>query len=182
MDDLRLFFEEQAVLGPFDSDTEGSQLPKHLLKKLPSGMKNHAFISHKQATAADMAGLLAERLSNRSLNIWYDIGHKGNLAVPEMKKGIAESKCYILLLTKDVFQSEMVCMEFETAIKMNKPILAIHESQTNISGFAPFSEYIDTVPSSAKGKFSELESMPFQRRNYLSNPFLEELIERIDKA
>ena len=159
-----------------------SQLPKHHLSELPSGMKNHAFISYKQATAADMAGLLAERLANRGLNVWYDMGHKGNLAVPEMKKGIAQSKCYILLLTKGVFQSEAVCMEFETALNMHKPILFIHESQTNMPGFTPFSEYIDTVPLSAKGIFSELESMPFQRRNYLLNPFLEELIERVDKA
>ena len=153
----------------------------HLKNKLGPNLKNHAFISHKQSTAADMAGLIAEKLERRGLEVWFDMNTVGNLAQAEMKSGIAESKCYILLLTRDVFKSASVCMEFATAKKMKKPILFIHETQTNLPGFAPFEEYLESIPNFGKTDLKKTESLPFQRRKFLADPFLEELIERIDK-
>lgn len=167
-------------VGPLDSDTEGLEVPKYHLKKLPDSCSYHAFISHKQSTAGDMAGLLAVKLEARGLKVWYDQSTEGNLAIPVMKAGIRGSKCYLLLLSKDVFQSEAVCMELRTALESQKKILFVHESQTNMPGFCLFNEYIDTCPPEAKHLFDELESMPFQRRKYLADPFLDELVRRMD--
>jgi GTPase SAR1 family protein len=176
-----VFFEDESV-GRLDSDGEGQIVPNCRLKKLVEGCKYHVFISHSQATAADMANVIASNLMSRGLKPWYDQNVEGNLGEPEMRKGIQESKCYLLLLTQGVFERPAVKMELETALRHNKSILLVHESQTNLNGFSPFSEYLNSCPDSVKHLFKETESMPMQRRRYLAVPFYEELIKRIDRV
>ncbi|GBG28483.1 Hypothetical Protein FCC1311_047062, partial [Hondaea fermentalgiana] len=120
-------------------------------------------------------------LQNRGLRVWIDQEAEGNLAEDEMKQGIRESKCYVLFLSKTVFDGAVI-MELETARQEEKPILVVHESDPNRPGFANFSAYIDAAPASAKHLFKEKESMPFQRRRYLAEAFYKELIERIRAA
>ena len=176
--DFAPFFDDS--VGNLDSDADGSDVPKFRLQKLPPNVVHHAFISHKQSTAADMAANLALKLKNRGLDVWHDQSIEGNLAEPEMKKGIMESKCYVLLLSKGVFQSAAVKMELETAIGMGKTVLLVHEAQTNMPGYADFNEYVNTCPPFAEHLFKQRESMAFRRRKYEADPFLEELLKRID--
>ncbi|GBG33003.1 Hypothetical Protein FCC1311_005819 [Hondaea fermentalgiana] len=114
----------------------------------------------------------------------HDTGHveresQGNLAEDAMRRGIRASKCYLLFLSKTVFEGA-VRMELETALQEEKPILLVHESDPNRVGFDTFSKYIETAPDAAKHLFRESESMPFQRRLYLAEAFYGELIARID--
>ncbi|GBG27419.1 Rab family GTPase [Hondaea fermentalgiana] len=148
---------------------------------LAAGLKCHVFISHRQVEAGDACNLMAEKLQNRGLRVWIDQETEGNLAEDAMRRGIRESKCYLLFLSKTVF-SDAVKMELETALQEEKPILVVHESDPNRPGFAPFSAYIGAAPASAKHLFKEKESMPFQRRLYLAEAFYKELISRIKNA
>ncbi|GBG29557.1 Hypothetical Protein FCC1311_057782 [Hondaea fermentalgiana] len=149
---------------------------------LAPGLKYHVFLSHKQLEAGDACNLMAEKLVNRGLKVWVDQRTEGNLSPEKMRAGIQASKCYLLFLSKTVFKSEMVCMELDTALRAEKPILLVHESDPNRVGFAAFQTYIDTVPASAGHIFGLSESMPFQRRLYLTEGFYNELISRIDAS
>ncbi|GBG28168.1 Ras-related protein Rab-8A [Hondaea fermentalgiana] len=149
---------------------------------LPPGTRWHVFISHKQSEAGDACNLIAEKLLNRGLNVWIDQRTKGNLSTTEMRDGIRASKCYLLFLTKSVFKSDAVCMELETALEAEKPILLVHESNPDLPAFASFSTYISSAPDAAKFLFDKRESMPFQRRLYLAEGFYKELIARINAS
>ncbi|GBG29543.1 Hypothetical Protein FCC1311_057642, partial [Hondaea fermentalgiana] len=149
---------------------------------LAPGLEYHVFLSHKQLEAGDACNLMAEKLVNRGLKVWVDQRTEGSLSPEKMRAGIQASKCYLLFLSKTVFKSEMVCMELDTALRAEKPILLVHESDPNRAGFAAFQTYIDTVPESARHIFGLSESMPFQRRLYLTDGFYNELISRIDAS
>ncbi|GBG33366.1 Hypothetical Protein FCC1311_095892 [Hondaea fermentalgiana] len=146
---------------------------------LASNLKYHVFLSHKQLEAGDACNLMAEKLVNRGLDVWVDQRTRGNLSTEEMQAGILASKCYLLFLSKTVFSSNAVCMELDTALRAEKPILLVHESDPNRVGFTEFSTYLDTVPETARHIFDHRESMPFQRRLYLTDSFYNELIRRI---
>ncbi|GBG33332.1 Rho family GTPase, partial [Hondaea fermentalgiana] len=132
--------------------------------------------------AGDACNLMADKLRYRGLRVWFDQESEGNLAEAEMRRGIQDSKCYLLFLSKTVFESAAVRMELSTALEMEKPILLVHESDTGRPGFANFATYIDSAPPNAADLFSKVESMPFQRRLYLAKGFYEELTARIEHS
>ncbi|GBG24819.1 Rab family GTPase [Hondaea fermentalgiana] len=175
--DFDPFFED----GSLTEDEKDTGIVEQANIPLPAGLKYHVFLSHRQYDAGDACNLMAEKLRNRGLRVWIDQETKGNLAEDAMKRGIRESKFYVLFLSKTVFEGA-VTMELETALQEEKPILVVHESDPNRPGFAPFSAYINAAPASAKHLFKETESMPFQRRLYLAEAFYKELIERIRTA
>jgi hypothetical protein len=177
VDEYSVFFDES--VGTLDSDADGPQVTRAPPLALSSQFRHHVFLSHKQKFSADMAALLYERLHNRGLKVWYDQEHKGNLAEEAMKCGIRESKCYLLVLAKDVFTSRAVKMELKTALELKKPVLLVHESKTDQGGFCDFGEHISSAPDFAKHLFNENESLPFRRRYYEKDAFLTELIHRI---
>ncbi|GBG33603.1 Protein kinase, putative [Hondaea fermentalgiana] len=165
--------KNKSILVSYDSVVQ-AHLP------LGPGLENHVFLSHKQIEAGDACNLMAEKLVNRGLKVWVDQRMEGNLSSEKMRAGIQASKCYLLFLSKTVFSSEMVCMELDTALRAEKPILLVHESDTRRVGFAEFQTYFDTVPETAQHIFDLSESMPFQRRLYLTEGFYNELIRRIE--
>ncbi|GBG16243.1 Hypothetical Protein FCC1311_117182, partial [Hondaea fermentalgiana] len=108
---------------------------------------------------------MEEKLKNRGLKVWFDQESQGNLAEDAMRRGIRASKCYLLFLSKTVFEGA-VRMELETALQEEKPVLLVHESDPDRFGFDTISNYIKSAPDAAKHLFRETESMPFQRRHY----------------
>ncbi|GBG30622.1 Hypothetical Protein FCC1311_068422 [Hondaea fermentalgiana] len=177
--DFAQFFEDGSLLEDIHNTT-GIDVFADM--PLNSRLQNHVFLSHEQYEAGDACDLMAEKLKNRGLKVWVGQRTKGNLSTNEMKAGILASKCYLLFLTKTVFSSKAVCMELATALEADKSILLVHESDLNRVGFANFSKYIKTAPKTAKHIFDARESMPFQRRLYLAEPFYDELIRRIDSS
>ncbi|GBG33004.1 Hypothetical Protein FCC1311_092282 [Hondaea fermentalgiana] len=118
---------------------------------LPLDLLYHAFSSHKQDEAGDACSLIAEKLTGRGLKVW----------------------------TVSMFKA--VCMELDTALRAEKPILLVHESDPNRVGFAVFKKSIDTVLETAKHIFDVYrESIPFQRQLFLAESFYNESINRID--
>ncbi|GBG31361.1 Ras-related protein Rab-14, partial [Hondaea fermentalgiana] len=175
--DFDPFFED----GSLTEDEKDTGSVEQANIPLAAELSYHVFLSHRQYDAGDACNLMADKLQNRGLRVWIDQEAEGNLAEDEMKQGIRESKCYVLFLSKTVFEGAVI-MELETALQEEKPILVVHESDPNRPGFANFSAYIDAAPASAKHLFKEKESMPFQRRRYLAEAFYKELIERIRTA
>ncbi|GBG32824.1 F-box/WD repeat-containing protein 7 [Hondaea fermentalgiana] len=160
--DFEPFFED----GSLTEDENDTGTVGQASIPLAAGLKYHVFLSHPSQSWTSCLGCQET---------------EGNLAEDAMKRGIRESKCYLLFLSKTVF-SDAVKMELEAALREEKPILVVHESDPNRPGFAPFSAYIAAAPASSKHLFKENESMPFQRRLYLAEAFYKELISRIKKS
>jgi len=184
VNDFDMFFENEASVGSLvEDDYVASKEESHaglpsVQSILPPGLSFHCFLSHKQLTGGDLANVLFEKLSGRGLKIWYDQAAE-HLNKDSMAEGIKKSKCYLLLLTKDVFKSGSVLFELSTALKENKQILLVHEPDTRRPSYADFTEYIDSAPAEMREIFDRVESMPFQRRYFLEKAFMEELVHRI---
>ena len=99
----------------------------------------HFFLSHYQANAGDSINLLAAELKHFQVRCWTD---KGDVEVNAdgMKKGIKESKAYILFLSKDCLSRQFVILELREAIELKKPIILLHETEMNRPSFATFEE------------------------------------------
>ena len=176
--DFAAFFDDTA--GALDSDTEGPKASElTLLKELSSGLVNHVFISHIQSNGGDLADALRLKLENRKLKVWYDKAYTGELNKQAMLDGVQQSKAFLLLLTKGVFERPYVVAELRQAISAGKRVLFVHESETHRAGYAPFSHFIDTAPD--KILFEEVQSLPIRRDLYEVPAFLTELIHRIDE-
>uniref|UniRef100_A0A7S2RIM9 non-specific serine/threonine protein kinase n=1 Tax=Mucochytrium quahogii TaxID=96639 RepID=A0A7S2RIM9_9STRA len=178
------FFVNLERDGELDSEKEGSQVYRIPMKKLGDEYEYHVFISHKQWSGGDMAALLAERLTSRGLSVWYDQNHEDELNIKEMLEGIRKSKVYLLLLTRDIF-SGTVLKELEHAKSLNKQFLLVHEKEPQRPGYQSIPELISEVsklPESLQNLFDFHESLEFQRRKFLADAFLLELIKRINNA
>ncbi|GBG26668.1 WD repeat-containing protein pop2 [Hondaea fermentalgiana] len=174
--DFEPFFKDGSLK---EDEHDTGHVERAPVRQPGAGLEYHVFLSHRQVDAGDTCNLIAEKLQNRGLKVWFDQESQGNLAEDAMRRGIRASKCYLLFLSKTVFEGA-VRMELETALQEEKPILLVHESDPNRVGFDTFSSYIESAPDAAKHLFRETESMPFQRRLYLAEAFYEEFIARID--
>ena len=97
-----------------------------------------------------------------------------------MLDGVRASRCYLLVLTKDVLKSRAVQSELRAAIEANKPVALLHESDNNKPGWQPFSHYIETVPPFCLQLFNSHQSLPYQRDYYLLASFYDKLVARIE--
>lgn len=167
-------------VGMLDSDTDGNRVPQAAVQPLKAGESNHVFLSHVQSTGGDLAGNLKLKLENRGLRVWFDQALQGKLNEKAMKQGISKSRAYVLVLTKGVFSSKAVLMEFKHALDLKKRVVLVHEPDTHRASYAPFGEYIETTPDFAKNLFNEEESLPIRRKYYEEESFLQQLISRCE--
>ena len=84
-----------------------------------------------------------------------------------MLEGIANSKVFILFLSKDVF-SGFILTEIGEAFRLGKRIILVDYSKTNMHGYWSFNDYVSTRPERFKAVF-EIRSVHF----YLDSGHLE---------
>jgi hypothetical protein len=66
-----------------------------------------------------------------------------------------------------------------TAIQLNKPILFVHETNAKHAGFAEIFSIKAKTPTDLQYLFNTIESIGFERRSYLLEGIMKELIRRI---
>ncbi|GBG34516.1 Leucine-rich repeat serine/threonine-protein kinase 1 [Hondaea fermentalgiana] len=171
------FFKEQ--IGPLDTDEDGDAVPK--VKEPPllgPNLDYHIFLSHKQSSGGDLAGMLWLKLENRGFKVWYDQVFEQVLTHEAMRDGVLRSKAIVLVLTKGVFESNAVQHELQCALEAKKRIVLVHESETHRDGYAPFLDYQQSTPTFCKDLISKIESLPVRRKWYEEDSFLGELVRR----
>jgi GTPase SAR1 family protein len=185
--DLEPFFADESALGRLDEYAGGPDQPKAKLAPLATGLKYHVFISHRQDCGADLAKVLCLELQARGLKVCYDKDgkdHRGELNERAMLDGVRGSRCYLLVLTKGVYQSGAVLEEFRTALSAGKTLVLLHEHETHRQGWVEFGHFFDTAPDfypgGGKKLFKDHESMKYVREPYLRDTFFNELIDRIE--
>ncbi|GBG25054.1 Leucine-rich repeat serine/threonine-protein kinase 2 [Hondaea fermentalgiana] len=185
-----IFFQSEETLGSLVSDESGgesstSTAPADLTQDAAAATSEgfDVFISHKQSSGGDQVAILYEKLQQHGLRVWFD-ERMPVITKPAMEEGVKHSSAFLLFLSRGVFSSGYVKFELQTALEAGKPIILVHESDTQRLGYSDFGEYIQTAPVFAQEArlFELVESIPFQRRYYLEKPFVDELSKRIRAA
>jgi tetratricopeptide (TPR) repeat protein len=146
--------------------------------------KKHAntidvYLAHVQSTGGDQCKILRLELEKYGVTSWLD-QHATEITEDEMVKGINKARKILVFLSKGVFQSRWVQFEVRTAIKLQKPILFVHETNYKCADFAEIYDIKANTPMDLQYLFKDIESIGFERRSYLVDGMMKELIRRIN--
>ena len=134
-------------------------------KALIAGYENDLFISHHQATGADLATSLRFRLGQVGLYVLVD-QMMSQITVQSMLDGVERSAGIVFLLTKGATARQFCQMELLKAVELPRPIVFAHEADTRVAGFAEIYDMKAETPADLQGLFNSIESIPFRRREY----------------
>jgi hypothetical protein len=137
------------------------------------------YLAHVQASGGDQCNVLRLELEKYGVVAWLD-QHATEITQKEMESNIIKSKKILVFLSKGVFQSEWVQFEVRTAIKLNKPILFVHETNAKREGFEEIYDIKANTPTDLQYLFKDVESIGFERRSYLVEGMMKELTRRIN--
>eukprot|EP00935_MAST-01C_sp_MAST-1C-sp1_P002593 g2593.t1 len=103
-------------------------------------------------------------LERMGFKVWYD-NRADDLTKDGMLKGIEESAALIVFLSTGILQRPYCQMEIRHAIRLQKPILLIHESDARYGSF-DFRAAHAEAPNDLQQLLDNTESLPFRRRGY----------------
>jgi hypothetical protein len=187
--------ERMAVWKPSNAQVIDEVASVARLNALGEGMKFHCFMSHKQVGGSHAMGHLQSLLRIRGWICWLD---QLQISVDDegMLRGIEESTCFLLYMTKHVFDSKYVCFEVSHAFKMHKPFILVHEADDRLEGFESMGNLVISARAAeAAGRlprgFADLvlnvnvnvqSVVEFDTKDYLLKGVLEEIGDRISQA
>ena len=149
-----------------------------------SAKGNAFFLSHYQANGGDQARILHFRLDPHG-GCWYDqtAAARGDAITRRgMVRGVLESRCFVLLLTKGVFSRWFCRLEIRTAMRLNTPILMVYESDDRHADAycgppgCEVSSYAAEAPPDMKQLFEGVEAVPFHRQELEQQAMIKRLL------
>jgi hypothetical protein len=102
------------------------------------GLHYHFYICHKVETGRHLASTLHITLQGEQFKCWLDVdtgrGSTGEHGPTEnnMRAGVHESACMLLLLTRGVLESEWCGKELQWALDEGKPIICIKDDACKV--------------------------------------------------
>ena len=147
----------------------------------PRGCKQHVFISHKQANAADQVHTMFLELQQRGCEVWYDM-MADDLTASGMVAGIHSSAVFVLFLSDGVLQRPYCQLEISAALENRREILLVHEDDERHGKYDFSPRQTDNVPANIKSIGEAHESIPYRRRKHEKEAFYGELLRRIQVA
>ena len=122
---------------------------------LPRNLDYHFYIVHKVATGRHIAQALHMTLKSEGFKSWLDVdtGHSASTGQDgptksNMEEGIRKSANILLVLTKDVLESDWCRQELQWAIDAGKGVVCVHDAscRDDHSNFFDFSKDTMNVP------------------------------------
>ena len=116
-------------------------MPK--IKDLPPGIKYHFFLSHAQDKGQGQIKSLQLGLQTEfEVKCWIDVEQEPNES--EMKKGVHESMCFLILLTKGIMARPWCQKEMGWALDMGKKFVVVWVSDVREAhGGMSFQEHME---------------------------------------
>jgi len=163
-EDIKEDFSEKVARGVKEGHEYLGKYKKQLEKiRDKQNINFHAFVSHAQADAQDVVGLIVMELkTNYGLKIWLDM-EAANLNVEGMLQGVAQAETFLLFATKNYMTRPFCVFELLVAIELKKKIQIVWDPDTRHCGFTQFGEFMAMVPDEFKSIF-EIEAIDWQRR------------------
>jgi len=163
-EDIKEDFSEKVACGVKGGHEWVGKYKNQLEKMRESEQINfHAFMSHAQADAQDVVGLIAMELkTNYGMKIWLDM-EAANLNVEGMLQGVAQAQTFLLYATKNYMTRPFCVFELLVAMELNKKIQILWDTDTRHCGFNQFGEFMAIVPGEFRSIF-EIEAIDWHRR------------------
>ena len=147
----------------------------------PRGCKQHVFISHKQANAADQVHTMFLELQRRGCEVWYDMDAE-DLTKTGMVAGIESSAVFVLFLSDGVLLRPYCQLEIRAALENQRKVLLVHEDDERHGKYDFAPRQTKNVPADIKAIGEAHESIPYRRRKHEKEAFYGELLRRIHVA
>jgi GTPase SAR1 family protein len=166
------------------------QLPVEQVRVMGNTFRNHCFLSHKQSEGKHAVGRLQLLLEKEGFSCWLDQNER-ELNEQGMMDGIEAAPCFLLYVTKSVFDSEYVCKENAHAFERKKPFIFLRECDEKVAGFVTFeqarasareAEQAGRLPSGFTETMKEHEMLEFRTRDFFLNGLLGEIVRQLDKV
>jgi len=92
---------------------------------IEENIETDIFLSHKQSSGQGIAHSLYISLREKyKKNIFLDV--RTEFELHDLKKLVSKTKLFVFIMTPGILESYFCFEEFETAMKLNKPMLVIH--------------------------------------------------------
>eukprot|EP00930_Biecheleria_cincta_P057182 TRINITY_DN43156_c0_g1_i1.p1 TRINITY_DN43156_c0_g1~~TRINITY_DN43156_c0_g1_i1.p1 ORF type:complete len:495 (+),score=59.35 TRINITY_DN43156_c0_g1_i1:94-1485(+) len=134
------------------------------------------FLSHYQATGGDQANTLCLELERMGYRVWYD-NNMPDLTTEGMKRGVQNSANFILFLSQGVMARPFVQLETREALVCDTNFILVHETDLRHGAF-DFAKEQDGIPREMLPLLHSIESIPWQRRDFLRHATLDEIVKR----
>ena len=108
-----------------------------------------------------------QRLGFRS---WLD-NKARDLTKQGMQEGVAKTNCFLLFLSKGAMARPYVQFELRTAIKLQKHIVLVHETE-GAHGKFDFASEKAAAPADLRAVLDDTESIAYRRRDHERNAML----------
>ena len=128
------------------------------------------FLSHKQIESGDVCHALNKYLQvKHNMKVWYD-NEADDLKISGMEKGVKNSKCFLLFVTENIFDSNYCKEEIAWALEKEKQIIIVYETSSKYGrSKEKVGELIDKVPDelNTNGELTKnVEWIPYKRMNF----------------
>jgi len=138
------------------------------------------FLSHAQADAQNQVAHLSVLLRDRDAKIWFDQDSE-RLEARDMVRGIANSKVFLLYLTRTYFDRWFCRLEASVAKALQKQLIIVYEPDERFGGTG---DYVSLVNACTK-RFPEFkdflmgtEAVPMARRAFQRRAVVDEICKR----
>jgi len=149
-------------------------------KKAPE-LKYHAFISKCHEDALDVCASIKRSLTDQGLAIWLDM-ENAELNIVGIIKGIAHCGNFLLFATAGYLQQPLGHFELLVAMKLEKPIHVVWDSDSRHCGFREFRDFAEKLPEDYKSDVLDQQSIKWERREpFKTNVILSKLVPRLDE-
>lgn len=134
------------------------------------------FINHAQTSGQDQCGKLALLLKGRGLSVWYDM-EADDLTEQGMELGVANSRNVLIFLSKGLMGRPYCQKEQRWAIRYGCKFVGVMETDDR-HGKTDFAIEKAAAPADLRQLLDEIEFQPYQRREYLVEAMLDEIVRR----
>ena len=139
---------------------------------LPLGLKYHFYVCHKVDTARHIASTLHGLLRSEQFSSWLDVdtgrGPNGEHGPTEsnMRAGVRDSACMLLVLTRGVMQSDWCGKELTWAQEQGKPIVCVYDQacKPGHSDYFDFSKETAAAPEHLKAVVTSTDAIPYRSK------------------
>eukprot|EP00924_Labyrinthula_sp_SR-Ha-C_P016531 snap_masked-scaffold_6-processed-gene-6.35-mRNA-1 protein AED:0.46 eAED:0.46 QI:0/-1/0/1/-1/1/1/0/869 len=160
-------------------DLQRAQSMIYQFKPLPNNIKHHCFLSYRQEDSIDIVRNISFYLQIAGYKCWYDMDFDGNLGAKEMTQGVQDCMVYVLILSKNIFKSDFVTMEFSKAEESGKHIEFLSHPDTGRIGNVELGSIISAAPRKMQQMLDHKEILPIRRRYNEVESFKSVLFNRI---
>jgi hypothetical protein len=156
---------------------------------LPRHLRFHFYVCHKVTTGRHIAKALSQVLLAEGFKPWLDIdvghdattGHHGPTA-ENMLRGIQDSACVLLVLTKDVLRSEWCQKELRWAADAKKQVVCVHDTEKDDPNYFDFKVETRTAPPWLVQLVQGQDSIPYRTKHFEEEAMIKAIVYRSRSA